>query len=139
LVFKRSENGGGGGSRTRVLQSFHKEFYKLSSRFSFLPVMLVVNRLTPEHLLNLICLPEEQTNQPDFYDTFQHVSGEPTGKRLLLVIRQRVPYQQVHNLRCLQLRILILLLTWPRVSPTACCLYFHLQSKPKHPQLRKGH
>ena len=79
-------------------------------------------RNTSERLARVV---EAPADQPDLYDTFSHVSGKPMRKRLLLVIRQRVPNQQVDNLRCLQLKFAILLFTWPGVSTTACSPYFH--------------
>ena len=48
-------NGGGGGSRTRVLLSFHLGIYKFSWKFSFSSVMSATNLLKLKHLLKSYC------------------------------------------------------------------------------------
>ena len=48
-------NGGGGGSRTRVLLSFHLGIYKFSWNFPFSSVMSATNLLKLKHLLKSYC------------------------------------------------------------------------------------
>ena len=48
-------NGGGGGSRTRVLLSFHLGIYKFSWNFSFSSDVSATNLLNLKHLLKSYC------------------------------------------------------------------------------------
>ena len=48
-------NGGGGGSRTRVLLSFHLGIYKFSWNFSFSSNVSATNLLNLKHLLKSYC------------------------------------------------------------------------------------
>ena len=115
-------NGGGGGSRTRVLRSFHAGFYKFSRK---LYVFSGGFGIRPPHSGT----PPEvslkwwrTTSTEPGLDHTLNPRPRPTWLSAPASIRQRELRWRECSLRCLQLTFLMVVFTWPRSSPTTCYL-----------------